>query len=78
MWKSMCDYTADLLAGKRPELQLLVDATAMSQAGVGSVYIGQIVNWVYSLPNFYPVVSYFPTGPWRGQSARGGFLPSGF
>ena len=38
------DYTADLLAGKRPELQLLVDATAMSQAGVGSVYIGQIVN----------------------------------
>ena len=38
------NYTADLLAGKRPELQLLVDATAMSQAGVGSVYIGQIVN----------------------------------
>lgn len=38
------NYTADLLAGKRPELQLLVDATAMSQAGVGSVYIGQIVS----------------------------------
>jgi len=38
------DYTADLLAGKRPELQLLVDATAMSQAGVGSVYINQIVH----------------------------------
>ena len=38
------DYTADLLAGKRPELQLLVDATAMSQAGVGSVYISQIVH----------------------------------
>ncbi|OAM26451.1 hypothetical protein A7P95_09755 [Eikenella longinqua] len=38
------NYTADLLAGKRPQLQLLVDATAMSQAGVGSVYIGQIVN----------------------------------
>ena len=38
------NYTADLLAGKRPELQLLVDATAMSQAGVGSVYINQIVH----------------------------------
>lgn len=38
------NYTADLLAGKRPELQLLVDATAMSQAGVGSVYISQIVH----------------------------------
>ncbi|MBH5328975.1 ABC transporter permease [Eikenella sp. S3360] len=38
------NYTADLLAGKRPQLQLLVDATAMSQAGVGSGYIRQIVN----------------------------------
>ncbi len=37
-------FTADLLAGKRPELQLLIDATAMTQAGAGARYIAQIVN----------------------------------
>lgn len=37
-------YTADLLAGKRPQIQLLVDATASSQAAVGTGYIRQIVG----------------------------------
>lgn len=38
------DFARDLLAGKQPELQLLVDATAMTQAGTGTRYIGNIVN----------------------------------
>lgn len=37
-------FQADLIAGRRPELQLLVDATAMSQAGNGAGYITQIVQ----------------------------------
>lgn len=35
---------ADLLLGKRPELQLSIDATAMSQAGVGAGYIEEIIR----------------------------------
>ncbi|KAE9529290.1 ABC-2 transporter permease [Testudinibacter aquarius] len=38
------DFTQNLLAGKQPQLQLLVDATAMTQAGVGANYLGQIIN----------------------------------
>ncbi len=34
---------ADLLAGRKPVIQLLVDATAMTQAGVGTTYIQNIV-----------------------------------
>jgi ABC-2 type transport system permease protein len=37
-------FESDLLAGRRPSLQLLVDATAMSQAGNGTGYIAEIVN----------------------------------
>lgn len=37
------DFERDLLAGRRPELQLDVDATAMSLAGNGAVYIENIV-----------------------------------
>lgn len=37
-------FQADLVAGRQPELQLLVDATAMSQAGNGAGYIDQIVR----------------------------------
>ena len=37
-----------------------------------------LVETGHSLSYFYPVVSYFPARSWRGQSARGGFLPSGF
>ncbi|UDW83042.1 ABC transporter permease [Pasteurella canis] len=38
------NFTADLLANKQPELQLLVDATAMSQAAVGASYLQQIIR----------------------------------
>lgn len=38
------NFTRDLLAGEQPELQLLIDATAMTQAGAGARYIGNIVN----------------------------------
>jgi len=38
------DFEADVLAGRRPSLQLLVDATAMSQAGVGAGYLERILG----------------------------------
>lgn len=38
------DFQADLLAGRNPEIQLLIDATAMMQAGIGGNYIQAIVN----------------------------------
>lgn len=38
------DFERDLLAGRHTEAQLLVDATAMTQAGVGQAYITQIFN----------------------------------
>jgi len=37
------DFEADLVAGRRPELQLHVDATTMTQAGIGAHYIERIV-----------------------------------
>lgn len=37
-------FEQDLLAGRSPTLQLLVDATAMTQAGIGTGYVGEIVN----------------------------------
>src|SRR3546814_8142081 len=36
------DFQADVLAGHTPSLQLLVDATAVMQAGIGANYIQQI------------------------------------
>lgn len=36
-------FEADLLAGRDPTLQVNVDATAMTQAGVGTAYIQEIV-----------------------------------
>lgn len=36
------DFQADLLAGKQPELQINIDATAMSQAFMGAGYIQRI------------------------------------
>lgn len=38
------DFQADLLAGRKPEIQLLIDATAMMQAGIGGNYIQAIVS----------------------------------
>ena len=37
-------FESDLRAGRNPELQLNIDATAMQQAGIGSNYIKNIVN----------------------------------
>ncbi|GLK74778.1 membrane protein [Methylopila jiangsuensis] len=37
------NFQADLMAGRRTGLQLNIDATAMTQAGNGSVYIQQII-----------------------------------
>ncbi len=38
------NFEADLLAGRHPEVQILADATTMSQAGIGSFYVQQIVE----------------------------------
>ena len=38
------NFQADLLAGKQPELQINVDATAMSQAFMGAGYMGRILQ----------------------------------
>jgi ABC-2 type transport system permease protein len=38
------DFEADVLAGRVPKLQLNIDATAMTQAGVGGSYIESVVQ----------------------------------
>lgn len=38
------DFQADLLAGRKTDIQVNVDATAMSQAGIGTGYIDQIIS----------------------------------
>lgn len=38
------DFEADVLAGRRPDLLLLIDATAVMQAGIGANYIQAIVS----------------------------------
>lgn len=37
-------FEADVLAGRYPEIQLIVDATAMTIAGNGTTYISSIIN----------------------------------
>lgn len=37
------DFEADILAGRRPEVQVNIDATAMMQAGIGDGYISSIL-----------------------------------
>jgi len=37
-------FEQDLLAGRQPTLQLVVDATAMTQAGIGTGYISHILS----------------------------------
>lgn len=37
-------FQADMVAGARPAIQLLVDATAMSQAGNGAAYLTEIID----------------------------------
>ncbi len=38
------NFEAELLKGHQPKIQLLIDATAMTQAGVGQVYLSRIVS----------------------------------
>lgn len=42
-------FEQDVLMGRRPALQVLVDATAMTQAGIGTNYISEIVTRETSL-----------------------------
>lgn len=37
------DFQADVLAGRRPTIQLNIDATASMQAGIGEIYVSNIV-----------------------------------
>jgi ABC-2 type transport system permease protein len=37
-------FQHDLTAGRNPDLQVNIDATAMQQAGIGSTYIANIIN----------------------------------
>ncbi|MBE2895435.1 ABC transporter permease [Pasteurellaceae bacterium HPA106] len=38
------NFEQQIMAGEQPQIQLLVDATAMTQAGVGASYLSQIIN----------------------------------
>ncbi|HQQ63719.1 MAG TPA: ABC transporter permease [Pseudomonadales bacterium] len=38
------NFQADMVAGNQPAIQLLVDATAMSQAGNGAAYLTEIID----------------------------------
>jgi ABC-2 type transport system permease protein len=38
------DFQKDLLAGRKPEIQLAIDATMMSQAFIGAGYISEIID----------------------------------
>src|SRR5215469_15779191 len=38
------NFARDVLAGRRPAIQLNVDATAMTQAGIGSGYAEEIIT----------------------------------
>ena len=37
-------FQADVISGKKPDIQVNIDATAMSQAGIGAGYISQIIT----------------------------------
>ncbi len=37
-------FEADIIAGRQPEIQVNIDATAMNQAGIGSGYISNIIT----------------------------------
>jgi ABC-2 type transport system permease protein len=37
-------FEADIMAGRRPEIQVNIDATAMSQASIGVNYIASILS----------------------------------
>ena len=60
-------FQADLEAGRRPSIQLNVDATAMSQAGRGAGYIQSII--VQEVQRFRPNASSAPQDPVRCDHA---------
>lgn len=55
------NFQRDVLAGRRPGLQINVDATAMVQAGLGSGYAEQIVNT--EIANFLSQAETAPASP---------------
>lgn len=58
------DFERDVLAGRKPEAQLLIDATSMTQAGIGQAYIAQIFNQeVGSFLKQQPVTAIMPAKP---------------
>ncbi|GAA0368308.1 ABC transporter permease [Bowmanella denitrificans] len=58
------DFERDVLEGKQPQVQLNVDASAMTQAGNGATYIQQIVQ-AESLAYLAPGVNYTDSLPVR-------------
>ncbi|MGI9535314.1 MAG: ABC transporter permease [Thermodesulfobacteriota bacterium] len=38
------NFEADVVSGRKPDIQVNIDATAMSQAGIGAGYISQIIT----------------------------------
>ena len=58
------NFEKDLLAGRQPRVQLLVDATAMTQAGVGVFYFQQIFTQeVLGFLNIHGIDSVLPVQP---------------
>lgn len=57
-------FERDVLAGRKPQAQLLVDATTMTQAGVGQAYIAQIFSReIDSFLKRSPAASLMPARP---------------
>ncbi len=54
-------FEADVLAGRRPDVQLAIDATRMMQAGIGDGYIQNILS--------QEVATYFGRGPVDARTA---------
>ena len=52
------NYEKDMLQGKNPSLQLLIDATAMTQAGIGASYISQ--TFTREIRDFLGITSNLP------------------
>lgn len=53
-------FEADVLSGRRPSLQINIDATAMAQAGIGAIDLQQIIGHevlAYTLKTDQPVVT---------------------
>ncbi len=68
------NFEKDVLAGRSPKIQLLVDATAMTQAGVGVVDLQQIFTQeILQFLNIHQIEKYMPVQ----TSVRVFFNPNG-